>query len=156
MKRSILIELRLILLVIFSLSIFSVNASEPAFTDKHSTTRKLSVLDGWIRLTPPVAKNGAAYFVLYNAGQEEITIVDVKTPLAETVAMHDAVIRKGMIRMKHLSMLTVPAGARVAFAPGGKHLMLINLTETLKAGKEFPVNFTLKNGETVSAVMVVR
>lgn len=117
---------------------------------------QLNVLEPWIRLTPPVAKNGAAYFVLHNTGKEDVTVVGVSTPLAEMAAMHDSVEHKGMMSMKHLMSLSIPAGEKVEFAPGGRHLMLINLTEILEAGKEFPVYFKLQNGATVNAMMVVK
>jgi len=118
--------------------------------------KRLKVVDPWIRMAPPIAKNGAAYFVLNNTGTDDITVTGVSTPVSETAAMHDAVEHKGMMTMKHLMVLVVPAGETVEFAPGGKHLMLINLTEKLEVGKEFPVHFMLKNGAMVSAGMVVK
>ena len=115
----------------------------------------LVVMDGWVRLTPPIAKNGAAYFTLHNKSAKPITVVDVKTSIAKTAAMHKVEIYMSMVKMVHLEQLIIAAGEKVVFAPGGKHLMLINLTQKLEANKIVEISFILKNGAVVIAKMPI-
>ncbi len=130
--------------------------SQEAASQESVSQDSLMVHHGWIRLTPPVSKNSAAYFVLHNAGKKDVKIVDVVTPAAEMAMMHDSVIEMSMVRMVHLEELSIPAGGTVEFATGGKHLMLVNLTGKLEAGKEIPVTFKLDNGESVLVTMMVK
>jgi copper(I)-binding protein len=115
----------------------------------------VDVLDSWIRLTPAVATNSAAYFTLQNNKKTSITVVEVTTEIAETAAMHDVEIKNSMVRMVHLPKLTIPAGGKVVFEPGGKHLMLINLTKKIEPNQEVIVIFMLANGEQISSKMHV-
>ena len=115
----------------------------------------VDVLDSWIRLTPPVATNSAAYFTLQNNTELPVTVIEVSTAIAEKAAMHDVEIKNSMVRMVHLPKLTIPAGGKVVFAPGGKHLMLINLTKKIEPNQEVIVIFKLDNGDKISSKMQV-
>ncbi len=116
----------------------------------------LMVMNGWVRLTPPVAKNSAAYFVFHNASDKDITVVGVSSKIAKMTMMHDVVMEKNMAKMVHLDKVKVPAGGQVEFAPGGKHVMFVGLTEKLDAAKDVTVKFTLDSGEVITAVMKVK
>jgi len=118
--------------------------------------QSLMVMNGWVRLTPPVAKNSAAYFILHNTSDKDVTVVGVNTKIAKMTMMHDVVIEKSLARMVHLDKLKVPAGSQVAFAPGGKHVMLVGLTSKLSTDKKVNIQFKLDNGEVINAMMSVQ
>ncbi|MCP4414390.1 MAG: copper chaperone PCu(A)C [Gammaproteobacteria bacterium] len=116
----------------------------------------LMVMNGWVRLTPPIAKNSAAYFVFHNSSDKDITVVGASSKIAKMTMMHDVVMEKSMAKMVHLDKVKVPAGGQVEFAPGGKHLMFVGLTEKLDAAKDVTVKFTLDSGEVITTVMKVK
>ncbi len=116
----------------------------------------LMVMNGWVRLTPPVAKNSAAYFILHNSSDKDVTIVGVQSEIAKMTMMHDVIIEKSMAKMIHLDKLKVPAGAQVEFAPGGKHLMLVGLKNKLQADGKVKIQFKLANGEVINTMMSVK
>ena len=116
----------------------------------------IMVMDPWIRSAPPMVKNGAAYFMLHNSTDIDVTVVDVQSSVAKTASMHDVEIEDDLTKMVHLKSLTIPAGKMVNFAPGGKHLMLIDLQEKLKVGSVFSVTFILGNGEKITSEMTVK
>jgi len=118
--------------------------------------QSLMVMNGWVRLTPPVAKNSAAYFIFHNTSDKDVTVVGVSSKIAKMTMMHDVVIEKSMARMVHLDKVKVPAGRQVAFAPGGKHLMLVGLTKKLEAGKDVQIQFELDNGEVINTMMKIK
>ncbi len=130
------VDQKAVLFVLLSICFGSVYAGE--HHDMHQQISKESIVveSGWVRLTPAVAKNSAAYFVLNNISKRAVTVVAVETPVAESAAMHDSVIEQSMVRMVHLKELTIAAGDKVAFVPGGKHLMLMNLKEGLELNKQ--------------------
>ena len=151
--------LGLILISICSLSLQAMNEDKEDATMEHTmdhaTKSSVVVLESWIRLTPPVATNSAAYFTIQNKSDKDVTVVEVSTAIAESSAMHDVEIKNSMVRMVHLPQLIVPAGGNVVFAPGGKHLMLINLTKKLQDNQEVSVIFKLDSGEKIIAKMQV-
>ena len=85
----------------------------------------LAVTAAWARPTPPGAPNGAAYLTLGNPGDEEIVIMAVTSPIAESAEIHRSVMRDGTMGMVPVAGLIVPAGDAVELAPGGLHIMLM-------------------------------
>jgi len=86
------------------------------------------VLEGaWVRALPPTQTRTAAYLTVRNAGAEAVVISGASTPIAGRVELHETLQSEGMMRMEEQSEVRVPAGAAVSFAPGGLHLMLLDL-----------------------------
>lgn len=113
-----------------------------------------SVTDAWVRL-PAVAGNpGAAYFKL-NAGSEPIMLLDVSARFAVRTELHESMAGAGheghgsMMSMAPLKQVAVPAGASVTFAPAGKHVMLFDVSPSVKAGDKVPLTLALANGRNI-------
>jgi len=52
--------------------------------------------------------------------------------------------------------VSVPAGGKIAFAPGGYHLMCESPTPKMKIGAKVPVVFSLSDGSAVAVAFSVR
>ena len=104
----------------------------------------LTVSGAWSR--PAVAgTNGVGYLSIANAGKAD-ALVKVESPLAARVEMHSSSMAGGVMSMKPEARVAVPPGGRATFAPGGYHLMLIDLTKTVKAGDQIPATLTFASG----------
>jgi len=113
----------------------------------------LAVAGAWSR--PAVAgTNGVGYLVVTNTGKADV-LVKVESPAAARVEMHSSSMAGGVMSMRQEDRVPVPAGGRVAFAPGGHHLMLIGLTKTLKAGDKVPATLTFASGAKVQTAFAV-
>ena len=113
----------------------------------------LAVSGAWSR--PAVAgTNGVGYLIVTNHGKAD-TLVKVESPLAARIEMHSSSMAGGVMSMKMQDRLAVPAGGKLAFGPGGYHLMLIGLTKTLKAGDQVPATLTFASGATVKTTLAV-
>jgi copper(I)-binding protein len=62
----------------------------------------------------------------------------------------------GMMRMRQIRGIDVPAQGRVALAPGGLHLMLFDLPAPLSVGTPVRLTLLLADGATVDVVAEVR
>lgn len=96
---------------------------------------------GYIRLPARPGGMAAGYFTLHG-GPRDATLVSVVCADAIQTTMHESVNRGGMETMQPLDSVAVPAGKAVAFAPGGRHLMLYHLNPAIKAGRMVPLLFT--------------
>jgi copper(I)-binding protein len=94
------------------------------------------ISDAWARATAPGADMGAAYLTLAGGAKAD-TLKAVSTKRAASVEMHTVEQRDGVMKMRQLDAVEVPAGTLVQFAPGGMHLMLIGLKSPLVAGEHF-------------------
>lgn len=99
---------------------------------------------------------GAGFMTLTNPGKTADALVAVESPLARKVEMHRSVMRAGVSSMQKLERVDLPPGARVTFAPGGNHLMLLGLTRALKTGETAPATLVFASGARVKVAFEVR
>ena len=119
----------------------------PAFAD-------IAIEQPYARATLAGQSNGAAYFTLNNHGADDRLLV-VKTAVASAVELHQMTMDGGVMRMRQLEAIDVPAGTSVKLKPGSLHLMLVGLKAPLKTGASFPMTLTFeKAGEMTIQVTV--
>lgn len=87
----------------------------------------LLVSDAWVREPPPGRDVAAGYLTLHNRTAEDRALVAASSDQSERVEIHETRQRDGMMRMRQLSSLPLPADSQVQLEPGGHHLMLHGL-----------------------------
>ena len=101
------------------------------------TSGSVQIVAPWSRALPPNAPNGAAYFRVENSGGESDRIVSARTDIADTVEIHTHEMDGGMMKMRRVGSVEVPAAGGVRFRPRGLHLMLFGLKEPLAGGTSY-------------------
>ena len=99
----------------------------------------ISVSDPWIRATVPGQTSSGAFVKLQ--ARQEATLLAVESPIAEA-AIHEMSTRNGIMRMREVKQLVLPANQMLELAPRGYHIMLTNLRQPLRVGSKVPL--TLK------------
>jgi copper(I)-binding protein len=109
---------------------------------------EVAISDAWARATRPAQKVGAAYMTLQST--EDTTLVKSESTAAGTVEIHSMTMDDGVMKMRMLESLELPAGKAVKLEPGGYHLMLFDLAKPLQAGEtvEFTLHFKDSAGNT--------
>ena len=87
---------------------------------------------------------GAAYFTLHG-GKTDRTLIAVSTDVAIRSELHESMAEA----MKPVASVPVPAGSKIAFAPGARHVMLYDLNPTVKPGGKLTLTFTFADGERI-------
>jgi hypothetical protein len=118
----------------------------------------LQIEHPWARPTVSVQKNGAAYLVVRNLGGTADRLLGASSPEAERIELHDSTVTAdGVARMHARDGVEIPAGGEVKLAPGGQHLMLVNLRGRLFEGTDIPITLVFERaGEVPIEVMVER
>ena len=99
----------------------------------------VAITDVWCRAAPEGAPTGGCYATLTASADDQL--VSVETTAAERAEIHSMDMEGGVMRMRKLDGLALPAGDAVKLAPGGEHLMLIGPTQPLAAGTEAALTF---------------
>jgi copper(I)-binding protein len=99
----------------------------------------LAITDAWIRATPPGVTTAAAYLTIVNGGAAQDRLLRATSPAARALELHANIEERGVQHMTPLSELAVPAHGSVALAPGGTHIMLIDISAPMKPGDEIPL-----------------
>ena len=115
----------------------------------------VTVDNAWVRLAAVPANPSAAYFTLKGGAKDE-TLTGVAAPAAMRAEMHESMGKGGMMTMTPVKLVAVRSGSTVAFAPGGKHVMLFGLKPDVAPGTSTPLTFTFASGRkfTISARVV--
>ncbi len=108
----------------------------------------LSIEQAQVRAVPPGSETSAAFMTLHNAGDEAVALVSASSSAAEVVELHDHTDVDGVMQMRQVDHILVPAGGSAALAPGGLHMMLIKLTSPLVEGEPVELTLTFDNGES--------
>lgn len=114
------------------------------------------VADAWAR-PGEAGGTSAIYFNLHNEGSEEDALLGASSQVAEHVELHMSMMSDdGTMSMRPQADVPLPAGERVAFEPGGLHIMLIGLTGDLDPGDEVSINLRFRNAGEVNILVPVR
>lgn len=106
----------------------------------------VTVEQAWIREAPPGASALAGYFTLKNGSDHEIRLKDANASGFGMTMFHRTVIRNEVASMEHENAVTVPPHGSLEFAPGGRHLMLMNPKKPYQAGDRVDITFDLEDG----------
>ncbi|WP_367714406.1 copper chaperone PCu(A)C (plasmid) [Nitratireductor sp. GISD-1A_MAKvit] len=118
----------------------------PAFAGDY-TLGKLEIDQPWTRATPPGAKAAGGFVTIVNGGEEDDRLVSAEAAFAGRVELHTMDMTDGVMKMRHLPEgIPVPAGETVNLAPGGLHVMFMDLQEPIAEGAPVPVTLTFEKG----------
>ena len=104
--------------------------------------RSVKVANAWVRAPAAGQKAVAAYVELTSA--HNAALVAAGSPVASGVEMHSSSVEGGVMRMRGVRRIELPAGKTVKLAPGGLHLMLVDLKQPLKAGDVVPLTLSVQ------------
>lgn len=126
-----------------------------AVSARAEDTASIAITQPWSRATPPGVTVGAAYFGITNKGNAD-TLLRVESPVAARVEMHTNVEKDGKMQMRPVPTVTVPAKGRLEFAPGGLHVMLIDLKQPLKEGARIPLTLVFEKSGAIHVEALVQ
>jgi len=111
---------------------------------------QVEVKDAWVRATVSQQKSTGAFMRLTAA--QGARVVQITSPVAGVAEIHEMSMVGDMMRMRPVAALDLPAGQTVELKPGGFHLMLLDLKQTIKEGDVVPVTmvFEGKDGKRTS------
>lgn len=128
----------------------------------------ITVSEPWARASSAMAAAGAAYMKIENSGSAADALIGASSPAAKTVEVHETVAMEGespaasdgtgggMMGMRPIARLEIPAGGTVELKPGSYHIMLIDLNQELKPGDKIEITLTFEKAGDVKVTAEVR
>lgn len=114
------------------------------------------VSDAYIRGLPPGQTVTAAFMILSNGLDRDCHLVGASSPLASSAEVHEHSHHGGMMSMRPVDVLTIPAGQNVSLQPGGYHLMLFGLKTSLSDGEQTSITLLFEDCEQIELSVPVR
>lgn len=103
---------------------------------------QVKVDDPWVRATVAPQKATGAFMQLTSA--KPVKVVAASSPLAAVVEIHEMKLENGVMKMRAVDALPLPAGQPVALKPGSYHVMLMGLKAPIQAGDAVPLTLTVE------------
>ncbi|MFZ1548029.1 MAG: copper chaperone PCu(A)C [Candidatus Nitrotoga sp.] len=104
------------------------------------------------RATAPGQESAAIQFTI--TSKKKARLVAIVSPVAGAVEIHSMTNNDGVMKMRALEFLPLPAGKEIRLGTSGNHVMLLDLKKPLKAGDSVPftitVSFADKREEKIS------
>lgn len=128
------------LFIIFSLTFFSSAYAELKFENPY------------IRLMPPQTKVSAAFVKIKNLSDKDIDLIEVSSKISGLIELHIHALEEGVMAMRKVDKMTIPAKGELVLKPKSNHLMLFKLQKDLKENDQhvLKLKFSNKKVEEVS------
>jgi copper(I)-binding protein len=85
-----------------------------------------------------------------NTSDTDHSLKAAASPVAATVELHTHTNNNGVMEMRQVPQIDVPAKGRTELKPGGFHIMLIGLKQDMKAGEKAVLTLTFEDGSTTT------
>lgn len=100
--------------------------------------------------------NGAAYMVISNSAAQPDRLMAAAGDVAGAIELHTVENKDGVMAMRPVDGIDVPAGGQVELKPGSFHVMLIGLKQELTPGDRIPLTLRFQNAGEVQVEAEVR
>jgi copper(I)-binding protein len=116
----------------------------------------IRVENAWARATAPGLPTGTVYFDLINTAARGDQLIGVSTARAPRAEIHRTIESSGNSQMVHTPTVRIPAEQSVTFAPTGRHIMLMGLTQALAEGERFTLTLAFSSAEPIVVEVEVK
>jgi copper(I)-binding protein len=117
----------------------------------------LVITQAWSRATPGGAKIAGGYLTIENKGNAPDRLIGGSADVADKIQVHEMTMNNGVMTMRQLDQgLTIEPGKTVKLAPGGFHLMMLDLKSPLKQGDKVSVTLEFEKAGKVKLSLDVQ
>lgn len=132
----------------YSLLLVGMAAPAPALA-------KVEAVDGYVRLLPPGTPNTAAFMVLKNDADQSVKLVAAASAAAGRAELHTHLHENGVMKMRQVESIEIPAKGEAVLKPGSLHIMLFEVG-TLSEQTPFPLTLTMDDGQKLDLSLPVK
>jgi copper(I)-binding protein len=140
----------------FALSACSASTDNTDISQNAAAAKPMqSVEVSSARIHPPFQgrTTAASFFTLENKGLDT-QLIAASSPISDSIEIHTHLREDGVMKMRRIDAVDLPAGSSVEFKPGGYHLMMFDTKLPLDM-TEAPLTLTYSNGETVTLIVPI-
>src|ERR1700750_2059607 len=117
----------------------------------------LVITQAWTRATPGGAKTGGGFLTIENKGSAPDKLVGASADAAGKIEVHEMAMDGSVMKMRPVEGgLTIDPGKTLNRAPGGLHLMMMDLKNPLKQGDTLPVTLQFEKAGKVAVTLDVQ
>lgn len=104
---------------------------------------------------PPGQKNSAAFMTLKNNSAQPLVLVAADSSASKVSELHTHSEVDGVMMMRKINQIEIPAKGKAELKSGGLHIMLIGLKKELPAGSTVDLSLKFSDGSEQNLVVPV-
>ena len=121
----------------------------------HAQTQGVDVKNAWVRTAVPGQSATGAFMTLTH--KDGARLLRGSSPVAGLVEIHEMKMEGDVMKMRAAPQgVELPAGKAVELAPGGYHLMLMDLKSALPKGSVVPVTLWFRDLKGVESAVDIK
>lgn len=129
-------------------------AAREATAAANAAKANIEVGEAWTRATPANATTAAVYLRISSVKDAD-RLIGAKVWNSDKAEIHNTTTVNGQAKMALATPLAIAGASRVAFAPGGLHVMLTGLRAPLRQGDSFLIALEFEKGGTQTTAVRV-
>lgn len=118
-------------------------------------TSPLRIEQPFARATAPTARAGSAYMTIVNSAATADRLLRAESSVAARVELHTVIKEGDVMRMREVPAIDVPANGKATLAPGGFHVMLMELKAPLKAGDTAAITLVFEKAGRIDVAVPI-
>ncbi len=144
--------LRNLVLATAILGLTACGNSSPSGSSQEATGPAFVISDAFVR-APAAGRNvTGAYLTVTSNSPEDARIVAASADRAGTAELHTHLMDEGVMRMRQVESVALPAGGTAEFAPLHDHIMLFDVEDGLTEGDTVMLTLEIQYGDSVEFV----
>lgn len=118
-------------------------------------TGPLRIEQPFARATAPTARAGGAYMTIVNSAATADRLLRAESSVAARVELHTVIKEGDVMRMREVPAIDVPANGKATLAPGGFHVMLMELKAPLRAGDTAAITLVFEKAGRIDVAVPI-
>jgi len=116
---------------------------------------ELHITHPWSKQVPPTSEVAAAFFNVMNHGDDDDTLLSAESPIAGKTELHAHIHEDGMMKMREVRKIDIPANGTRTLKPGSYHIMFFDLKQVPVLGDRFPLTLHFAKAGLVEVEVAV-
>jgi len=108
--------------------------------------KDISISNPVVREVPPNAMATGSFMTFKNNSAKKITLIKASSNAANRVELHTHKNENGMMRMRQVPNIIIPANGETKLQLGGLHIMLMDLQQSIQKGQTISITLTFEDG----------
>ena len=117
---------------------------------------QIEVVAPYVRLAPPGAQATGAFMTIRNTGNRVVRLVKAECVAAQATELHEHINDQGVMRMRQVPAIELPAMGESVLKPGGYHVMLLGMKQPLQEGEAVVMVLGFDDGSSTRVSAVVK
>jgi len=130
-------------------------AAAPALAHDY-TLGDLRIIQPWTRATAAAGGSGGGYLVIRNTGSQADRLIRAESRSARVMELHTMSMEGGVMRMRPVQDIPIPAGGEVKLEPGGLHVMFLETNFRFEQGRNIPVRLVFEKAGAIDVEFAVQ